>query len=87
MVAHEPLGPGGELLPPGGGVDREVVDQSGDEGLQLARRGELGLEVLGVGVALGDRPLRRQLVLLDAGVPLEPLVPLIGAAHDLGGRG
>ena len=68
VVAHEALGPGGELAATlAAGVDREVVDQRGDEGLQLARRGELALEVLGVRLAVGDRPLRRQLALQRCG--------------------
>ena len=85
VVAHEPLGPGGELAPARRrGRPRGRRPRVATKSCSVAGRGELGLEVLGVGVALGDRALGRELVLLGAGVALEPLVPLVGAADDLG---
>ena len=85
VVGHEPLGPRRELAPPGGGVDVEVVHERGDEVVEAARGLELAFEMLGVRVALGDRPLGLQFAFEDRRVPVEPAPPLFRPAHDLRG--
>ena len=84
VVAHEAFGPAGEVAPAGVGVDGEVADHARDELLERAGRRQLGLEVLRAWLALGDRELGRELELLRAGVAVEALLPLVGAADDLG---
>ncbi len=65
VAAHQVLGPVGELTPARGGVDPQVAHQRGHERLELAGVGELALEAMRAGIAVGDRPLGLELALED----------------------